>query len=226
MRIKLKHNLNPSSYQEAVRIQKELKKKLIMGKELKSLKLIAGADISYDKKTKKMYAGVLLFTYPELKLIEKTKAIREAPFPYIPGLLSFREGPALLEAFLKLKSDPDLIMFDGQGIAHPRGFGLAAHMGVVLDTPGIGCAKTRLIGDYTEPDIPAGATSDLMHGGKVIGKVVRTRTNIKPLFVSIGHKINLPQAVEIVLSTCRGLRLPEPTRQAHIYVNQLRKGKR
>ena len=192
---------------------------------LEKLELIAGADISYDKSTNKLYAGVLIFTYPQLELVECSQAIADATYPYIPGMLTFREGPALLEAFAKLKSEPDLLIFDGQGIAHPRGMGLAAHMGIALDKPSIGCAKTRLVGEYAEPDQAAGSFSPLMYNGQTVGVVLRTRKQVMPVFISCGHRMNLKQAIDIILACCRGYRLPEPTRQAHLYVNEVRSQK-
>jgi deoxyribonuclease V len=222
MDVKFNHNWRPD-YKEALNIQRRLKEKLISDVRLDRLELLAGADVSYSKTDRMMFAGVLVFTYPTLKLVEKSCAVLPADFPYIPGLLSFREGPALLEAFKKLRSDPDLIMFDGQGIAHPRGVGLAAHLGIVLDKPSIGCAKTRLVGEYEEPPVESGTSTPLTLNGATVGAVVRTRTKVKPVFVSCGHRMNLAQAVEITLSTLRGVRLPEPIRQAHNYVNHLRK---
>ena len=146
----------------------------------------------------------------------------KARFPYIPGLLSFREAPILLRAFRKLKNNPDIVLFDGQGIAHPRRFGLASHMGLVLDKPSIGCAKSRLVGEYSSVENTAGAYSKLIYGNKVVGVVLRTKKNTKPIFVSPGHKINLSLAIRITLKTCCGYRIPEPTRQAHLLVNKLR----
>ena len=147
----------------------------------------------------------------------------KAKFPYIPGLLSFREAPILLRAFRKLKNNPDVILFDGQGIAHPRSFGLASHMGLILDKPSIGCAKSRLVGEYGSVENTAGAYSKLIYGNKIVGVVLRTKNNTKPIFVSPGHKTNLTFAIRIALKTCCGYRIPEPTRQAHLLVNKLRR---
>ena len=221
MRVKFKHDWRPD-YQEAIKIQKKLIKKLVLDVNLDKLEFIAGTDSSYEIRGKKIYAGVLVYKYPELKIVERSFAVKTLDYPYIPGLLSFREGPALIEAFEKLKTEPDIIIFDGQGIAHPRGIGLAAHLGVVLDKPSIGCAKTCLVGEYKLPGMSAGQATPLVYNDKVLGAVVRTRDSVKPVFISCGHKINLDQAVRIVLSTCRGFRLPEPIRQAHMYVNKLR----
>jgi deoxyribonuclease V len=143
-------------------------------------------------------------------------------FPYVPGLLSFREGPALTKALRQIEKKPDVIIFDGQGIAHPRGLGLASHMGLLLNRPSIGCAKTRLMG--THPPVPEskGSTVLLTYQGRVIGSVVRTRTRVKPLFVSVGHRITLEQSVGLVLDCCIRYKLPEPVRQAHLAVTRLR----
>jgi deoxyribonuclease V len=156
-------------------------------------------------------------------LVEAQTAVADTPFPYVPGLLTFREGPVLLEAFAKVESDPDAVIFDGQGVAHPRRIGLAAHMGLWLDKPCIGCAKTRLIGTYREPGKRPGAVRPLLDGDEVIGHVVRTKKKVKPLFVSVRHRIDLASAVRVVLGCCRGYRIPEPTRQAHLHVNALRR---
>ncbi len=143
-------------------------------------------------------------------------------FPYIPGLLSFRETPVLLKAFLQLRQRPDAMIFDGQGIAHSRGLGLASHAALFLDLPSVGCAKSRLIGDYLPVGMERGSSSWLEFQGQHVGKVVRTRTNVKPVFVSPGHRMSLQGAADLVLATCRGYRLPEPIRMADQLVNQLR----
>jgi len=142
----------------------------------------------------------------------------------VPGLLSFREAPALLEAFAMLETEPHAVLIDGQGLAHPRRFGVACHLGVWLNRPCVGCAKSRLIGTHRAPALAAGSRRALRDGGEVIGTVLRTRTGVQPLFVSVGHRIDLGSAVALVLRCCRGYRLPEPTRQAHLFVNALRRG--
>jgi deoxyribonuclease V len=185
--------------------------------------LIAGADASYGRFSSTFYASVVVLRMSDLTIVETQEAVREAPFPYIPGLLSFREAPVLLDAFAKLESEPDVVMLDGQGLAHPRRLGLACHVGLWLDRPCLGCAKSRLTGKFKEPGPKAGAVSPLTDEDEVIGQVVRTKNNVKPVFVSVGHKIDLRSAVEVVLATCRGYRIPEPTRQAHLHVNALRR---
>ena len=176
------------------------------------IETVAGVDTWY--RDDNAYAAVVVMNLADLKILEEAMAAKPVQFPYIPGLLSFREGPVILKALHKLKKPPDLLMIDGQGIAHPRRFGIACHIGVLLDKPSIGCAKTRLVGDYKEPQSNRGSTSFLTDGGETIGAVVRTRTNVKPLFVSIGHRMDLNASIRVVLKSCRGYRLPEPLRRA------------
>jgi len=209
-------------YEEALLIQERLRKQVVRRGSPRSVRLVAGADVSYDKNDNRFYAAVTVMTFPQLIVAEEVTASGVPTFPYIPGLLTFREGPILIRAFEKLERRPDFVIFDGQGLAHPRGFGLASHMGLLLDTPSIGCAKTRLWGEHAEPGPTVGSSSRLSYDGQVIGLVLRTRRNVKPVFVSIGHRISLKSAAEWVLRTCQGYRLPEPTRQAHLLVNRMR----
>ncbi len=204
------------SYKEAVRIQNDLRKQLILRKEFVNPGLVAGADVSYSKKNARFYAMVIVFKFPELIPIEEITATRSVEFPYIPGLLSFREAPVLLEAFKKIKNIPDVVIVDGQGIAHPRGLGLASHLGLILDLPTVGCAKSRLTGQYQEVADKAGSYEFLRINGRVMGAVLRTKKGVKPVFISPGHRIDLTSSIELVLKTTKGYRLPEPTRQAHI----------
>jgi deoxyribonuclease V len=180
---------------------------------LGQVKTVAGIDASYRDGLAQ--AAVVVLSYPTLETIESATARLPVNFPYIPGLLSFREAPAVLEAIAKLAQLPDLLIFDSQGLAHPRRFGLACHVGLWLDLPAIGCAKTRLSGQYTEPDPSAGSFAWLIDQGETIGAVLRTRPNVKPVFVSIGHRVDLPASIHYVLTCCRSYRLPEPTRLAH-----------
>jgi deoxyribonuclease V len=160
-------------------------------------------------------SAVVLLSFPELEPFEAATAERPATFPYVPGLLAFREGPVVLEALRRLTERPDLLVFDAQGLAHPRRMGLATHMGVLLDMPSVGCAKSRLCGEYTEPDAKKGSWTRLWHSDEVIGAVVRTRDNVKPVFVSIGHRVSLEMAIELVVDCAPNYRLPETTRWAH-----------
>ena len=215
----------PSSVARALEFQRELSKKVIIKKELKELRTVAGADLSILKNEKKLICGIILFSYPDLTEIERVYTVSDEKFPYIPGLLAFREGPAIIETFKKLGQRPDLLIIDGQGIAHPRGFGIACHVGVLLDIPAMGIAKKRLYGKYAEPGEKRGSWSPLLSKeGDVIGSVLRTRDNTKPVFVSPGHKIDTESAREIALVCARGYRIPEPTRRADIYVAELKKG--
>ncbi|MGR3294536.1 MAG: endonuclease V [Candidatus Scalindua sp.] len=239
------------SYKKAAEIQIRLEKSIILRCAIKNFKYIAGADVSYlpqrtiqsgilqnellgkankrssagAKKSEMFYASVVVFELKTMKRVEAVTASGKVDFPYIPGLLSFRESPILLKAFAKIKSDPDVIILDAQGVAHPRGIGLASHIGLLLDKPSIGCAKTRLIGDYHEMGAEVGCYSHLTVNDKVVGAVLRTRENVKPVFVSPGHKIDLDTSIDLVLKSCRGYRLPEPVRQAHNLVKKTATGK-
>ena len=223
MKIKQLHSWRVD-YKKAIQIQENLRELLTFEKYTGKIQTIAGADVSYDKHSDRFYAGVVVFKLNKhLEMIEEATAVGKARFPYIPGLLSFREAPILLRAFRKLKNNPDIVLFDGQGIAHPRHFGLASHMGLILDKPSIGCAKSRLVGEYGSVENTAGAYSKLIYENKIVGVVLRTKKNTKPVFISPGHRTNLTFAIRIVLKTCCGYRIPEPTRQAHLLVNKLRR---
>ena len=203
------------SIPEARALQEQLASRVCQDELVDNFHFIAGVDVSSHRLHEEGTAAVIVLSYPELKLLEEKKVNRRIDFPYVPGLLSFREAPLLLEAFEKLSITPDLVFVDGQGIAHPRRFGIAAHLGLFLDIPTIGCAKSRLCGDYNEPDVASGSYADLIDGDDVIGRVLRTKSGTRPVFVSVGNKISLKQAVRWVLLCCRGFRLPEPTRLAH-----------
>lgn len=208
---------------EAIAIQRRLSAAIALAERVEPITLdqihtVAGVDASYREIGR---AAIAVFSFPDLTLIEQVTATREVTFPYIPGLLSFREGPVVLAAFERLRIQPDLLLFDGQGYAHPRRLGLARHLGAYLGRPSIGCAKSRLIGAYEEPEPEPGAWSPLMAGGEEIGRVVRTKARTRPLFVSVGYRITLPLAVETVLRCTHGYRLPEPTRIADRLTKQL-----
>jgi deoxyribonuclease V len=222
MKIKNLHDWDVD-YRAAVAIQEGLRGKLILEDRLSGdMRIVAGADISCTKGDDRLFAAVILLDAFTFDVIEEATYSGRASIPYIPGLLSFREGPALLRAFEKLRNRPDVILFDGQGIAHPRGFGLAAHMGLILDIPSVGCAKTRLVGTFREPGERRGQHSPLIHNEKRIGTVLRTKDRVKPVLVSQGHRVSLERAVRIVLQCARRYRIPEPIRRAHILVNRLR----
>jgi deoxyribonuclease V len=222
MHIKRLHSWNVTP-KEAVQLQLRMANRIDARASLTRIELVAGADIAYDLVTKEMYATVLVYRLSDHQVIETQDVILATKFPYVPGLLTFREAPALLKAFAKLKSTPDVVMIDGQGLAHPRRIGLASHIGLWLDMPTVGCAKSRLIGTFKEPRKRAGSLSPLMDDEEQVGYVVRTRHGVNPLFISVGHKIDLASAVRVVLATGRGYRIPEPTRLADIRVDELRR---
>ena len=199
---------------EATALQARLSRRVVRQTRInfEDIDTVAGVDIGYHNDT--ACAAVVVMNLKDLKILEETVATKPLQFPYVPGLLSFREGPVIMEALGKLKTPPDLLMIDGQGIAHPRRFGAASHIGVLLDMPSIGCAKTRLVGDYEPPQRCAGSTSFLTDDKETIGAVVRTRRGEKPVFVSIGHLMDLNDSIRVVLKSCRGYRLPEPLRRA------------
>lgn len=203
----------PDDKEKAKEVQEELKKKVRLIPLKGEPERVAGVDAAFVD-DKFIIAAACLFKYPELTLIEEKYCVKEVNFPYIPGLLSFREGPAVMEAIKRLTVRPDVVLFDGQGIAHPRGLGIASYAGVLLEIPSIGCAKTRLVGRYKEPGKKRGAASMLMEGKSVIGAVVRTKEGTKPLFVSPGHLVTLEDSVRVVLGCARGFRLAEPLRMA------------
>jgi deoxyribonuclease V len=221
MEIKKLHNWN-LSYSQAIALQKSLSEKVLLI-ELKSQpKTIAGIDCAFSRDKKRIIACVVLLKLPGFEPIETENAVQKLAFPYIPGLLSFRESPACIAAVEKLKCKPDAFIIDGQGLAHPRRFGLACHLGLFFDKPTIGCAKSRLTGSFEEPAPEKGSFSPLKDGDETIGAVVRTRTNVAPVFVSVGNKCLLKDAIEIILNCVTKYRLPEPTRLAHQLVSTLK----
>jgi deoxyribonuclease V len=209
--------------EEAVEIQNQLRMQLDLQSEPQRIETVAGVDVSYDKGSDWLFAAIVVLRLPELQLIASASATATVPFPYIPGLLSFRECPAVLQAWEQLAVTPDCIICDGQGIAHPRRLGIASHLGLWLDIPTIGCAKSLLVGAYREPGAKRGSMAPLLHRKEQVGVILRTKDNISPVFVSPGHKITLSKAVEIVLACCTKYRLPEPTRRAHLLVNEIRR---
>ncbi len=214
MKARSLHNwrLTPS---QAVALQNELSGLVIRDEFPRDVRTIAGVDISISRRNKVARGAVVILGYPELEPLETRVAERPLDFPYIPGLLSFREIPVILDACEKMVNVPDLIVVDGQGVAHPRRFGLASHLGVILDRPTVGCAKSRLCGQHQQAGPERGRWTELLDGDEVIGAVLRTRTNVKPLYISTGHRITLEAAIRWVLNCGRGYRLPEPTRLAH-----------
>lgn len=214
----------PPPVKEALRIQKELSLRVVKTSGAQRIRTIAGADIAICVKEKKLVCGIILFSYPDLEEIERVWTVSDEVFPYIPGLLGFREAPCVISTFGKLRERCDMIMVDGHGLAHPRGFGLACHVGVLLDIPAIGVAKKSLYGTFSEPGLEKGERA-LIRGKnrEIVGAALRTRDGVKPVFVSIGNRTDLDTAVMIALECSRGLRIPEPTRLADKYVGLLKK---
>ncbi|MCB0547171.1 MAG: deoxyribonuclease V [Phaeodactylibacter sp.] len=214
-------NLSPT---EAVALQRQLREEIRLTPYEGPIRFIGGADLSYNKGSDEFYAGIVVLDYESMKPVAHSTVIRRSPFPYIPGLLSFREIPSLMEAWERLPIKPEVMVFDGHGIAHPRRMGIAAHFGLLSDTPSIGCAKKRLTGKYEAPPLKRGAYSPILDGDEVLGFALCAKDGVKPVFVSPGHRIGLEQSREIMLHCARGYKIPEPTRQAHLLVNALRRG--
>lgn len=206
----------PFSPQKARELQRVLAREVIRTDCLDTVRFVAGIDIAINTALNYAHAALVIFTYPELTLVEEHTHQEPLTVPYIPGLLSFRELPSMLGAFAKIRQLPDLILVDGMGIAHPRRLGIASHLGLIVDIPTIGCGKSRLVGTYnqTELDQVAGSWVLLYDKQEIIGAVVRTRTGVNPLFISLGHKISLETSIHYVLSCTTKYRLPEPVRQA------------
>ena len=199
--------------QDARRLQVKLAAHIIRENRLKKVKTVAGIDVGM--KGDMACAAIVVIDLPGLDVVAKATATRRITFPYIPGLLSFREGPVILDVLNRLDRKPELLIFDGQGIAHPCRLGIASHIGLIVDLPSIGCAKSRLCGQYKEPDVERSSHVPLMDHGEIIGAIVRTRAGVKPVFVSIGHRVDLKTSIDYVLKCCKGYRLPETTRKAH-----------
>jgi deoxyribonuclease V len=214
MKIQHRHawNIDPA---QAIALQKQLTTEIISTQpiDLANVRLVAGVDVSVKENTSQ--AAVVVLSFPELQVVETVLASRPTPFPYIPGLLSFREGPVLEEAFENLKLEPDVFIFDGMGIAHPRRIGIASHMGLWLQKPTIGCGKTLLVGRFGELPDEKGAYSNLVDKGQLIGVALRTRAGTKPVYISAGHLADLTTSIELVMRCSPKYRLPEPIRAAH-----------
>lgn len=206
----------------AIALQKKLADRVRVRPLRGKVRLASGADLAFSKDGAHCLAGVVVWDIERREIIEEQLAWRPARFPYVPGLLSFREIPAVLAAVRKLKTVPDVFLFDGQGLAHPRRIGLASHAGLLIDRPSIGCAKSRLCGTHDEPPLEAGGSVPLVHQDEIVGAVLRTRSNVKPLYISVGHDVTLEDACRIILACTTRYRLPEPTRQAHVLVTRHR----
>jgi deoxyribonuclease V len=213
---------DPTTSREAVAWQEARRGQVRLEPLSRTPALVGGADAAYDRADRRVYGALAVFTYPDLTLVEEAAGEGPCPFPYIPGLLSFREAPIILEIFTRLTRRPDVLLVDGQGIAHPRGLGLATHLGLLLDVPTIGVAKSRLVGEGEEPGRRAGAATPLCWQGQMVGWMLRTHTGRKPLYVSPGHRVSLADCPEIVLGCVRGYRIPEPLRRADRFSRQRR----
>lgn len=209
---------------EAVELQTSLRRRLILAPGQQPLpRLIAGVDCSSEWHGNHLWAAIVVWDRETGELIEVSGASAATAFPYVPGFLTFREGPIILEALRSLRSQPEAFLFDGQGICHPRRFGIAAHLGLWVDRPSVGVAKSRLIGEASEPAPEPGSREPIMDAGECLGALLRTRPRANPLWISPGHRTDIDGAVALVLACCRGYRLPEPTRLAHIEVGKLRR---
>lgn len=219
--------MDPSKYEslspiQALRYQQELRQNINLEPFNGPVNTIGGADISYNKYSTLIYAGIVLMSYPDLKVLHRAGTVAQTEFPYISGLLAFREIPALLEVWDTLTEKPDVMLLDGQGIAHPRRLGIATHFGLLADVPAIGVAKSRLFGRFGELSPDAGATAPLVDRVEQLGLVYRSKKNCNPIFISPGHRINIAHSAEIVKNCVGKYRIPEPTRLAHQWVNELR----
>ncbi len=219
--------MQPSDYEnltpaQAIAYQHELRKQIQIKPLEKQIKVIAGSDISFNKYSEVVYAGIVLFNYPDMQIIGYSTAISRTSFPYISGLLALRDVPALFVAWYKLSIKPDVLVLDGQGIAHERRLGIATHFGLVTNATTIGSAKSRLAGKYAEPANEIFAQSPMYDKGELVGIALRSKKNCNPIFISPGNNINMEQSVDVIKQCIKGYRIPEPTRQAHLLVNRIR----
>ncbi len=218
-------NLSP---REAVELQRSMRERVRVVPHKGRIETVAGADISFNKFSPVIYTGIVVLRLPSLEVVEEVGVVGETKFPYVPGLLSFREAPSVLEAWSKLKIEPDAVMFDGQGLAHPRRIGIASHVGLFLNRPTLGCAKSVLVGKHAELADERGSWQPLVDpkNDETVGAALRTKTRVQPIYVSPGHLLDLAGAIELTLRADGGYRQPEPTRRAHLLVNALRRGER
>ena len=203
------------SVEEAIRIQETLRDRIILKNTSLKVRTIGGGDVAYSKSDHLLFGAIVILSFPEMEILDTATCDGKVPFPYIPSLLSFREGPILIKTFQKLKIKPDVVIYDGQGIAHPRGMGLASHMGLWFDLPCIGCAKTPLLDEFISPGPFKGNFEWIRKEREKVGAVLRTKEKVKPLFISPGHRVDLMTSIQLILESCRGFRFPEPIRKAH-----------
>jgi deoxyribonuclease V len=210
-------------FREACRIQNDLAGKIILENRFDQLKTIAGCDVAYSSSNNRAYAAICIYDFPTIKKNSEILSISDVSYPYIPGLFTFREGPPLLKAFEKLQERPDVIIFNGHGIAHPRKMGLATHIGILLDIPSIGCTQRSMFGVKIEPGYFRGDRYDIQNTrNETVGCCLRTRENVRPVYISQGHKIDLATAVDIILHCSKNYKMAEPLRMAHIAANRLK----
>ena len=212
--------------ERAVEIQRELASRVRIEPPDREIRLVAGGDLSFDQGSDVVHAVFVVVRLPEGEIVERKGVRAIAEFPYVPGLLSFREIPSLLQAWSLLECEPDAAMLDGQGLAHPRRMGIACHFGLLIDRPAVGVAKTLFVGRHDDPAPDRGAWTPIVHRKETIGAAVRTRSRVGPVFVSPGHLIDLPSSIELALACDSRTRIPEPTRQAHLFANELRKAEK
>jgi deoxyribonuclease V len=208
--------------EQAIRIQENLRHRIISKKTFSRVRTIGGGDVSYQKEGNLLFGAMIVLSFPQMETLDVATSSGKISFPYLPGLLTFREGPILISTFKRLRMRPDVLIFDGQGIAHPRGIGLATHLGIWFNLPSIGCAKTPLLGETVIPRPSKGSFELIQKNGREIGAVLRTKDGVKPVFVSPGHRIDLPASIRLVLESCQGFRIPEPLRRAHQISRSLR----
>jgi deoxyribonuclease V len=211
------------SPREAARIQVRLRSRVELSDRLPVIRRVAGADLAFDLEGNRAIAGVVIYKFPEMQEIERVWGASRITFPYVPGLLSFREAPALLKVFARAKNRPDLIFCDGHGYAHPRRFGITSHLGLLLGTPTIGCAKSLLVGTHEPLPAEAGACVALRDRDEIVGAVLRTRKDVKPIYVTQGHRVSLQTALKFVLAVLDGYRIPRPTRDADHFVAMVKR---
>jgi deoxyribonuclease V len=203
------------SVEQAIRVQETFRERIILKRTFSKVRTIGGGDVAYSGNANLLFGAIVVLSFPYMEILDMARTDGKIPFPYIPGLLSFREGPILIKTFQRLKLKPDVMIFDGQGIAHPRGMGLASHMGLWLDLPSIGCAKSPLLDEFISPGPLKGSFEWIRKEGEKVGAVLRSKENVKPLFVSSGHRIDLSTSIQLILESCKGYRFPEPLRKAH-----------
>ncbi len=208
------HSWNVSK-EKAIQIQEALKDRIILKKTFLTIKAMGGGDVAYSKDGNRLFGAIVVLSFPGMEILDMAETDGRTPFPYTPTLLSFREGPILINTYQKLKIKPDVMIYDGQGMAHPRGMGLASHLGLWLDLPSIGCAKTPLLDGFISPGPLKGNYEWIRREGIKVGAVLRTKEKVKPLFVSPGHCIDLKTSIQLILESCREFRFPEPLRKAH-----------